>query len=697
MTDRPGSLDQVTLTVIDNYLTTTCREMGLAMMRTAYSPIFNESLDFSCVIFDPKGQLIAQAEFCPSQIGTIKYTVEWMLEELGYDVYKPGDILLMNDPYRGSGHVPEHTILKAVFHEGRIVAFVANCAHLAEPGAKSPGGLAGDATDIFQEGLRIPPVWLMREGRDQEDIWKIILSNHRTPMVSYGDLKAMIGSVHVAETRLLSLIRAYGLDIFYAATEDLIAIAERRMREEIRRIPEGVYTFEDVIEDDGVTPDRSYTIRCAVHVEGEELTADFTGSSPQCGGPMNATYAVTGSAVYNALLHLTDPTIPRNEGCYRPIHIVAPPGTIVNCQYPAALVGGNTEVSPRVTDIVFGALARAIPDRVPASQGGTSCCFLFGGTHPDTGQLYSHFHFEGIGWGGRPNKDGNSQVIVINGNCRNTPVEIFESRYPLRVEVYRLLEDSGGPGRHRGGLGIERILTVACSEITVSAIFNRMTVQPFGLHGGKPGMSSGIYVRRAGEAAWRTFQEAFGTVSPSKFSGIVLKQGDQVRIVAPGGGGWGDPLARESERVLQDVNEGFVTPESALRDYGLRVSEASSGEFVISSRPLSQKREWENGRKSEKMSGRMGEREKKNFSHSPTLPLSHSEGGQGVGEWIERDPGYLSFDVFNCAYCGKLIPRHIWMEELDGKRQPFCNPDCHDRLLRRRPNPPAPFPKGKGG
>jgi N-methylhydantoinase B/oxoprolinase/acetone carboxylase alpha subunit len=567
-------VDQVTLTVINNYLTSTCREMGVAMMRTAFSPIFNESLDFSCVIFDPRGQLIAQAEFCPSQIGTIKYTVEWMLEELGYDVYRPGDVLLMNDPYRGSGHVPEHTILKGIFHEGQLVAFVANCAHLAEPGAKAPGGLAGDATDIFQEGLRIPPVWLMREGRDQDDIWKIILSNHRTPMVSYGDLKAMIGSVHVAERRLQSLIRSYGLETFRAATGDLIAIAERRMREEIRRIPDGVYCFEDVIEDDGVS-EGQYTIRCEVIVEGDELTADFSDSSPQCVGPMNATYAVTASAVFNALLHLTDPTIPRNEGCYRPINIVAPPGTIVNCQYPAPLVGGNTEVSPRVTDIVFGALAQAIPERVPASIGGTSCCFLFGGVHPETGQLFSHFHFEGVGWGGRPKKDGNSQIIVINGNCRNTPVEIFENRYPLRIECYRLLADSGGAGKNRGGLGIERIFTVLAPQLTVSAIFNRMTVQPFGLHGGKPGMSSGIYVLRAGSANWQTFQETFGTISPSKFSNISLRRGDQVKIIAPGGGGWGQALHRGAERVLHDVREGFVTIEAALHDYGLHIEEGA--------------------------------------------------------------------------------------------------------------------------
>ena len=562
--------DQVTLTVIDNYLATTCREMGIAMMRTAYSPMFNESLDFSCVLFDAKGRLSAQAEFCPSQIGTIKFTVEWMIDELGPDIYRPGDVIIMNDPYRGSGHIPEHTLLKAVFHGEEIVGFVANCAHLAEPGAKAPGGLAGDATDIFQEGLRIPPLWLQREGVQQEDVWKIIFANHRTPKVTYGDLMAMVGSLNVAERRLGGLIDTYGYDTVTTATEDLIGIAERRMSEEIRRIPDGEYRFSDVIEDDGVA-EGSYVIDCTVVVDGGNVACDFTGSDGQAAGPMNATYAVTASAVYNAFMHITDPTIPRNEGCYRPINIIAPPGTIVNCEFPAPLVGGNTEVSPRITDIIFGALADPLPERIPASLGGTSCCFLFGGRHPDTDDLYSHFHFEGIGWGGRPAADGNSQVIVINGNCRNTPVEVFESRYPLRVDSYRLLEDSGGAGLNRGGLGIERILTMVAEEVTVSAIFNRMRVDPFGIGGGKPGGNSGIFVRLAGEESWSTFSEKFGTMSPSKFSNILLRRGDQVRIVAPGGGGWGDPLARSADRVVADVAEGLVTPEAALRDYGLTV------------------------------------------------------------------------------------------------------------------------------
>jgi len=563
--------DPVTLTVIHNYLTSTCREMGLAMMRTSYSPIFNESLDFSCVIFNRQGRLISQAEFCPSQIGTIKFTVECVLDAVGRDAFRPGDVLLTNDPYHGCGHVPEFTVIKGVFDQrGELLFFVANCAHMAEPGAKVPGGLAGDATEIYQEGLILPPVWLQRGGVDNRDIWAILFANHRTPDVTNGDLRAMIGSCEIAERRLTELLQRYGLETLDAATEELLAISERRMRAEIEKIPDGVYRFEDVIEDDGIE-ERPLPLRVAVTIRGGEMIADFTGSAPQAAGPMNANFAVTGSAVYNALLHLTDPTIPRNDGCYRPVTILAPEGTILNCRHPAALVGGNTEISPRITDIIFGALADAIPERVPASLGGTSCCYLFGGTHPDTGGPYAHFHFEGVGWGARRGQDGNNAVVVINGNCRNTPVEVFETRYPYRTECYRLLTDSGGPGQWRGGLGGERILTVTAPKMTVSALFNRMTVSPWGLFGGGEGARSGIYVKRAGEPEFRTFQEAFGTASPSKFSGLTLRQGDQVRIVFPGGGGYGDARRRDPAAVRRDVAVGFVSPEAAREVYGFEV------------------------------------------------------------------------------------------------------------------------------
>jgi N-methylhydantoinase B len=559
--------DPVTLTVIDNYLTSTCRDMGVTMMKTSYSPIFNESLDFSCVIFDPAGQMLAQAEFCPSQIGTIKFTVTWTLDELGLEAFEPGDVLIHNDPYRGSGHVPEHMMLKPVFYNDRLFAFVANVAHMSEPGAKTPGGLSGDATEVFQEGLLLPPVKIKQRGEDVPDIWKIILANHRTPKVTYGDFRAMMASLDLAESRLHELLDTYGEETVRSASQELLAIAERRMRNEIRNIPNGVYFFEDVIEDDGIT-DRDYPMRLTLTVRDDDVIADFTGSAPQAVGPVNAIFAVTASAVYNAFLHLTDPTIPRNEGCYRPFTIIAPPGTIVNCAFPAPVAGGNTETSPRITDMVFGALQHAIPDRVVAACGGTSSPFLFGGTDPRSGDLYAHFHFEGVGWGGRQGLDGNDMVVTINGNCRNTPVEVFETRYPAFViEEYRLLPDSGGPGKWRGGLGGERVLTVV-ADVTVSALLNRMKTDPWGCLGGGEGARGGLWVKLAGSDEWRTFVDTFGTRSPSKFSGIMLHSGDQVKIVMPGGGGYGPASERDQELIQRDLDNGFITPECAASDYG---------------------------------------------------------------------------------------------------------------------------------
>jgi N-methylhydantoinase B len=548
--------------------------MGVTMMKTSYSPIFNESLDFSCVIFNPAGEMLAQAEFCPSQIGTIKFTVTWTLDELGIDAFEPGDVLLHDDPYRGSGHVPEHMMLKPVFYHGEIFAFVANVAHMSEPGAKTPGGLSGDATEVFQEGLLLPPVKIKRRGEDVWDIWKIILANHRTPKVTYGDFRAMMASLDLAETRIIELLDMYGVDTVRDASKELLRIAEARMRAEIQSIPNGKYYFEDVIEDDGIS-DRDYPMRLNLTVLDEEIIADFTGSAPQAVGPVNAIYAVTASAIYNAFLHLTDPSIPRNEGCYRPFTIIAPPGTIVNCKFPAPVAGGNTETSPRITDMVFGALANAIPDRIVAACGGTSSPFLFGGTDPRTGDLYAHFHFEGVGWGGRTGLDGNNMVVTINGNCRNTPVEVFETRYPsFLIEEYRLLPDSGGPGEWRGGLGGQRILTVV-ADVTVSALLNRMKADPWGVLGGSNGARGGLWIKLVGQDEWRTFVETFGTKSPSKFSGITLHPGDQVKLVMPGGGGYGDPLQRDKAMIESDLENGFVTVDRAKVDYGFVVTRSS--------------------------------------------------------------------------------------------------------------------------
>ncbi|MCE2396949.1 hydantoinase B/oxoprolinase family protein [Candidatus Poribacteria bacterium] len=301
------SIDSVTLTIINNYLVNTCREMGLAMMKTSYSSIFNEGLDFSCVIFDRDGEMVGYAEFCPAQIGAILYTMQWTIAEIGIENH--------NDPYRGGCHMPEHTVIQAVYHDGELYGFIGNIAHVTEIGGKAVGGFAADAKEVYQEGLRLPPVKIIREGEPVEDIWKIILENHRTPRTSWGDFHAMLGSLNVAERRLHQLLDRYGFDEILTAGKQLMDYSETRMRAEIRDIPNGEYQFDDWIENDGVVPDKQYRINCTVIVEDENILFDYTGSSPQARGPCNCTYGVTASATFNAMLNITDQTIPRNSGC----------------------------------------------------------------------------------------------------------------------------------------------------------------------------------------------------------------------------------------------------------------------------------------------------------------------------------------------------------------------------------------------
>jgi len=570
------TIDPVMLSIIDNHLVNICREMGIAMIRTSYSTIFNEGLDFSCVVFDRDGDMMAQAEFCPAMLGAINFTVKWTIEELGLEAFEPGDVVIHNDPYRGGCHMPEHMVLKPVFVEDELFGFVANIGHVADIGGMAPGSFAANATEVYQEGLRLPPVKIMQRGKPVEDIWRIIMANHRTPRNSRGDFNAMIGSLNIAERRLLQLMDKYGKETLRAASKQLMDHSERWMRAEIARIPGGEYYFEDCMDNDGIT-DRPFWIRLKLTVKSDEIIADYSDSDPQARGPINATYGVTASATYNAMFHLTDKNIPRNAGCYRPIKIITRPGTVVHVVHPGPSVAGNTETHPRIVDVVIGALAPAIPDRVAGAHGATGANFLFGGVHPDTGEFYTNYHFEGVGWGARSFADGNNVVNIANGNCRNNPVEIFDHRYPFRNLSYRMIPDSGGPGKFRGGLGTERIVEVLAPEIVVSALFDRSKFPPWGVFGGKPGGTSEIAIKKAGDTEFRSFSEACGVPIATKFSNVIVSTGDQVRLRTPGGGGYGDPLERDVERVLRDVEEGYVSLERARTDYGVVIVETANG------------------------------------------------------------------------------------------------------------------------
>ena len=575
-----STIDPVTLTIIDNRLVNITREMGTAMMHAAYSPIFSESKDFSCAVFDADAELVGQGEFCPAQLGAMTHTVRWTVREIGVENFAPGDVVIHNDPYRAGCHLPEHLLLKPVFDGDQLRLFVAVIGHLAEIGAMVVGSFASNATEVFQEGLRLPPVKLMRRGEYQRDIWRIVMANHRTPRATWGDFHAMLGALTVGERRCRELFDRYGAATVLAATRQLIAYSERLMRAEIAAIPDGEYTAEEILEDDGITDD-PYAIRVTVVVRDGKILVDYTGSDPQARGPINATFGVTASATYNAVLQVTGTHIPRNAGCYRPITIIAPPGSIVNVRYPGPSVGGNTETQPRIVGVILRALAAAVPERTMASEGATSCNFLFGGVHPGTGQYYAHYHFEASGWGGRAATDGNSAQNHIHGNCRNTPVEIFETLFPFRVLSYGLNRDSGGAGRRRGGLGTRRDLLVTGGEVTVSMMMDHVKSGALGLFGGATGGLSGVWLRRAGERELLTFPQAFGVVSPSKFADVVVHDGDRVRIDSAGGAGYGDPAERDVELVLADVREGFVSAEAAAREYRVAIRTGPDGTPVV--------------------------------------------------------------------------------------------------------------------
>jgi N-methylhydantoinase B len=566
---KSKKLDVVTLTVINNALVNICREMGTAMMRTSYSPIFNEALDFSCVIFTPRGEMIGQAEFCPTMIGSAQYAVKWTIEELGLDSFEPGDVVIHNDPYRGQCHMPEHMVLKPVFFGKELRFFVANIAHVGEIGGMAPGSFAADATEVYQEGLRLPPIKIMKRGEYVKDVWKIILSNHRTPKSSWGDLHAMIGSLSIAEDRLLKLLERYDADLLAEASDALLDYSERWMRAEIREIPDGVYEAADCMEDDGIT-NQPVWMRLKLIVAGDEIIADWTASDPQARGAINATFVVTAAATYSAVLHVTNRDIPRNSGCFRPVRILTKPGTLVNVQHPGPSVGGNTETHPHIQNVVVAALSQAIPARTAAAEGATACNFLFGGLHPETGEYYTNYHFEGCGWGGTATHDGNSVMCPVNGNCRNTPVEVFETKYPFLTLEYSMRKDSGGVGKRRGGLGSSRRLRVMAPEITVSALLDRTRTQAWGLFGGTGGASAKLLVKKKGHAAFTTFSEAFGTVSATKFTRIVLKQGDEVIIESPGGGGYDPAAERSTEEIEDDIRQGYISVEAARKQYAYK-------------------------------------------------------------------------------------------------------------------------------
>jgi N-methylhydantoinase B len=558
--------DAITVEVVRNALTSASREMGVTLRMTSCSPIFNEGNDYSCAIFDAEGRLVTHGEFLPIHLGSLSFSVDYAREAFREEGLLEGDTVLMNDPYRGGSHLPDITMVSPIFHEGELLAFAANRAHHLDVGGAAPGSFYPSATDNYQEGLRIAPVKLFRAGVRDAHLLRLITENSRLPRQMRIDLESQVSANRTAIERVGQIVERYGADVVSGAMHALLEHSERRMRAVIAGWPDGDYSASDWLDNDGIG-DEPREIRVTLRVKGDEIEVDFSGSSPQTAGPLNSVLGYTYSGVYMTLQSATDPDIPPNAGCYRPIEIVAPAGSIVNPRFPAPCTGGNETVFI-ISGAIFRALAQVSGARVMACDQGSSNNLLVSGRDPRSGERYVLYEYPEGGWGGNRDRDGLNAVYSIAGNTWNVPVEVVERRFPVRVECYELRTDSGGPGKHRGGLGIRREHRMVGHDAEVTVLGNRVRVPPWGLEGGRDGAAAGYLVVADG-AAPRPAAPRFG----SKASGVPLRDGETIVQLTAGGGGWGDPAGRDPQLVARDVRLGYVSRTAAERDYRVVLGE----------------------------------------------------------------------------------------------------------------------------
>jgi N-methylhydantoinase B len=523
--------DPIRLEVFKQLFASIAEEMGVLLQRSSYSPNIKERRDFSCAVFDPRAQMIAQAAHIPVHLGSMPLAVAAAIQafppdQSGQRLF-PGDVVILNDPFRGGTHLPDITLVSPVYSadRGGLIGYVANRAHHADIGGSTPGSM-GMAGEIFQEGIIIPPLKLVEAGVPNQGVLDLLLANVRTPRERSGDLRAQIGSLQRGIERFQHLAARYGLETVTQSMTALLAYSERMTRALLSDLPEGSYHFTDYLEG-GARSSSPIPISVEVSIRGDTARVDFTGSASQQPESINAVYAITLSAVYYVFRCLIGLEIPNNSGCLVPIEVVAPEGTVVNASHPAPVAGGNVETSQRIVDVLFGALAQASPDRVPAASQGTMNNVTIGGWDVERNQPFAYYETIGGGTGARPDRPGVSAIHSHMTNTLNTPVEALEFAYPLRVLQYSIRRATGGAGKFRGGDGIRRDFEIL-SDARVSLLTDRRVLGPYGLAGGEPGAPGANFLIRAGK---EQPLPAKGTVD--------LQAGDVLSIRTPGGGGFG--------------------------------------------------------------------------------------------------------------------------------------------------------------
>ncbi len=552
-------LDPITLEIIFNALRSITDETFIALTKSAYSTTIKERRDHSTAICDLDGRLIVQAEnSLPIHLASMTGLMESLLAKYDLADIEEGDLFVANDPHVAGGtHLPDINLAMPVFVDDKLSAFVCNIAHHADVGGMAPGSMAGGMSEIYQEGLRIPVVKLFRRGELQEDLFEILLLNVRIPEERRGDYYAQIAACRLGRRRLLEAAETYSMDMLQAAFGEIIERTERRMREGVAQIPDGTYHFEDVMDDDGLgTVD--IPIKVKIDVAGDRIHFDFTGTSPQVAGNINVTLNATQASVAYCLKALLDPEIPNNEGVLEVCEIACPKGTLLNCSPPAP-VAARANTSQRIIDVVIGALADALPEATVGAANGANTTAVFSGTDPVTGKEYLYLETLGGGFGGRNDRDGKDGVQVHITNTSNLPVEVIEMEYPLRVLSYGLVEDSGGAGKYRGGMGLRREITPVGHDCIFNGAGERFSNEPWGVFGGSSG-GTGQFIH--------TKQDGLEKKLAIKPSGIALKAGQKILVETPGAGGYGAPEERSDAEITDDVESGKFSDAYVKRHYG---------------------------------------------------------------------------------------------------------------------------------
>ncbi|UHC13888.1 hydantoinase B/oxoprolinase family protein [Methylobacterium currus] len=547
-----SQLDALTLAVIQAGLQQVCNEMDIAFSRSAFSPVIAEADDRSDGIYDrDTGALISQGEYgLPVFVGTMQYSTGELIRlirEGRVGTPEPGDIYIVNDPYLGGTHLMDVRFVKPVFVDGTLFCWLQNTGHWPDIGGMVPGGFSAHATEVEQEGLRLPPVKLFKRGTMDPEIFSIIASNIRVADQRIGDIKAQAAALMVGESRLTDLLAKYGRDTLDAAIREIRARSAERMRAEIRQIPDGTYTSEAFVDSDGVV-NEPLRIALTLTKAGDGLTFDFSGSSPPCRGPMNSVVATTYSSVYLAVKHVF-PDVPINAGTFEPLTIHRPEGTFLDARYPRPVSGCAAEVSQRIAEAVFLALVQAIPEKVTAAPAGTSGNFALGGFDPAKNAPYVMYQITGGGYGGNAAHDGLSNGCSTIGISKTAPVEVMEQYYPVLFRRFALREGSGGAGAHRGGFGVHYEVELLRGEARASFVMDHGRFGPPGVLGGGDGAPNVVRIHRGAE-----------TITPlhlSKDQNIAIQAGDRVEVMTPGGGGYGAPSARDPALVARDLRRGY--------------------------------------------------------------------------------------------------------------------------------------------